>query len=739
MKKFTLYSKMAMAVVMITATLLTSLFSTAQVVRAYGSVYSNTLKGGHTMFGNSITAIYSSGSGSTGTINSAAMNDFSTSGTGSYSNGRTSAYGNDNSNIQLVDVDGDAATTSSSAADLILPAGTNNIKFARLYWGGRISSGNGGAANINLRSVKIRKGTSGAYTSVVTAATLVDKVLVSGSGSDSAYQAYADITGFVSAGGAGTYTVGNITAATGSISNGGHFAGWAIVVVYENPALPYSSVRVYDGFIQVYNGGNPVNQSVVLTGFNVPSNPLVAADAYMSTLSWEGDANLAASVSTPGGDYLKINGIAVSNAVNPGVNMWNGTVSKNGSFITTKNPDFKNQMSIDLDEVEVGVGYGILGNATSVAIEFGTEADQYFPSLFAFTLKAKDPTVILDKIVQDAIAPFGILQTNELLTYTLSGSNQGPGIAYKTIITDTIPANVIYEPNTLLINHSPGFPDNSPQTDAKDADFAFKGTYGSRQYVTYFIGTGATSTLGGVLQVGETYAVSFKVRAPAEVNQLTTVSNTGRITAESITSDLFTDDGTAIIGPASGPTTVKLLSFAVKKEGNYAMLKWSTASEIRNDHFIIERGTDGSNFTGMGNVPGKGTVNYANYYQFSDPLNNTNSHIVYYRLRIVDIDGKNSFSNIIVLRMDGSLINNYTVYPNPFTNDIKLQIRSIYEEPVTIRFVNTAGLPALQRVLILQPGDNIITLKDLEVLLPGIYFMEIITRGGTTAQQVIKR
>lgn len=37
-------------------------------------------------------------------------------------------------------------------------------------------------------------------------------------------------------------------------------------------------------------------------------------------------------------------------------------------------------MGIDIDEVNVGTGYGILPNATSVTVEFGTEADQYFPS-----------------------------------------------------------------------------------------------------------------------------------------------------------------------------------------------------------------------------------------------------------------------------------------------------------------------------------------------------------------------
>lgn len=49
-------------------------------------------------------------------------------------------YGNDFSNMQFIDIDENTNTYNSSAAQLILPAGNNTIKFARLYWGGRISN-----------------------------------------------------------------------------------------------------------------------------------------------------------------------------------------------------------------------------------------------------------------------------------------------------------------------------------------------------------------------------------------------------------------------------------------------------------------------------------------------------------------------------------------------------------------------------------------------------------------------
>lgn len=883
--------------------------SNAQVVRPYGApLYSDNLHGGHTIFGNTITAIYSSGSGSTGTVNTTAMNDFSTSGTGNYTNSRTSAYSNNNSNIQFVDVDGGGSTTSllsygglwryyslnnysaappnvsglnwtedayndasnwtntannsnafgfgesnvnspsqtnrstyylrrdinianpsqystitltaqyddgaivyvngaevarmnmpsgnapygtnpsssrewgdgdyvvnipssnfvngnnqiavavynrstgnndlyynmkldgiianttfnSSSADLILPSGTNTIKFARLYWGGRIDGGTGGAGNINLRTVKLRKGTSGSYTDVTAPVSQIDKSLISGS--DSAYQSYVDVTGFVNVNGGGTYTVANVAAATGSAS-AGNYAAWSIVVVYENAAVPYNSVRVYDGYLQVFNGG-PL--SISLTGLSVPSTPLSSSDAYMTALSWEGDANLAVTTGNPQGDYIKVNGTIASAGVNLAANFWNGTISKNGNFITTKNPDFKNQMSIDIDEIEVGTGYGIVPGATQVEIEFGSEADQYFPSLFAFTIRARDPDIILNKSVTDNLPPFGTVQVNETLTYTLSGANIGLANAYNCVVTDTLPSNVIYIPGSLQVVNSPGV-SSGFKTDLQDGDEAFKATNAGKDYIKFFIGTGATSTTGGVLGAGETYTLRFKVITPSLPGQLSTVNNTARITGQNIFGDPFADDGTAIIA-LGAITPVKMTSFTVRKENSDAVLRWTTSSEVKNDHFDIERSTDGLNFVKVGVVTGSGTTSLTKSYSYPDALFSISSRIIYYRLRIVDIDGESTFSQIVALRLDGSItMSNLSVFPNPFTNHIKLQMVSVKEETGNIRIISSIGQEVINRKVVLLAGGNVVVVKDLEGIAPGLYMIEIRIGEDVIVQKIMKQ
>ena len=719
----------------------------AQVIRPYTNIYSDNIRGGHVIIGNTITAIFTSGSGSTGVINTAQMNDFSISGTGDYTYGRTSAYGNDNSNIQFVDIDGVGSTANSSSANLILPAGSNVIKFARLYWGGRIKSNTGGLNNVNLRTAKVKFNSEG-YQTITAALGAIDKSIVGGGGTDSVYQAYFDVTSYVNARGNGTYYMADIAAATGSISGGGYFAGWSLVVVYENLSLAYSSIRIYDGFLQVYDDGSVTSQTITLSGLNPPATFALASDAYMSTVAWEGDANLAASLANPNGDFINVNGKAVSNTANPVTNMWNGTISKNGVHLSgNKNPDFKNQMGIDIDEVEVGVGFGISPATTNVNVVFGTEVDQYFPSIFAFTMKTKPPLVQLDKIVKDTATgnapwqlPNNLLNPNEILTYTITGKNLGSGSAFNCVITDTLPGGLTFRTGSLKVNAptpgvSVGF-----QTDANGDDAAFKGTFGGKDYIKFFIGTGSTSVSGGTLAANDSFSVQFQCIVPSNATIINFVSNTARITGteqDGITP--FVDDGTAIIGPIGIGLPVKMTAFTVQKINTDAVLRWTTAGETRNDYFEIQRSMDGINFNSVGTVSGSGTTADIKNYQYIDPLINS-VKVIYYRMKVIDIDKKGSYSKIVALRLDGLLaLKNFTIYPNPFTTDLKLQISSAKETAITIRINNAAGQLESNYSINVQAGENIVVLSNLEMLKPGLYFMEIISEDGKFTNKIIKR
>lgn len=193
------------------------------------------------------------------------------------------------------------------------------------------------------------------------------------------------------------------------------------------------------------------------------------------------------------------------------------------------------------------------------------------------------------------------------------------------------------------------------------------------------------------------------------------------------------------IFPSQSTLPVTLGAFSVTKQGDFAVLNWKTTTEINTDHFEIERSYDGVSFTKVAAKAAAGNSNSDINYQHSDPIN-YNYQIVYYRLKTVDIDAKSSYSKIVALRLSNGPIRDLTVFPNPFTTDLKLQINSLTETTGTVRISNAIGQVVYNRNIILQKGENIVVLTSgLETLKPGMHLMEVITTQGKVTQKIIKR
>jgi len=118
---------------------------------------------------------------------------------------------------------------------------------------------------------------------------------------------------------------------------------------------------------------------------------------------------------------------------------------------------------------------------------------------------------------------------------------------------------------------------------------------------------------------------------------------------------------------ACGLLPVELMSFSAAIQNHAVKLLWSTASEKDNRGYYLERSADGQNWASIGFVAGKGTVEHRMDYFFMDekPLPGAN----YYRLMQTDIDGKYSYSNIVVVDMRPGA-EPFDVFPNPAANGV---------------------------------------------------------------------
>jgi fimbrial isopeptide formation D2 family protein len=709
------------------------LFISAPTVKAqlrnFELIYSDNVKGDVTVFGNTLMNRVLPG---TQTANLTAMDDPEHASTGN------SIYHNGNADMQQVDVDGSVgdggSTRNSSSADLILPPGTNTIKLARLYWGGRASIDN---FNLNLPSnqtIRIRKGTSGPYFEFA-AQEFNKSTGFSGTPAEfSIFQGYVDITEYVVANGSGTYTVGNAPLSTGDGGDFGNFGGWCIYVVYENPNLPYNSVRLYDGYQEVYRGGAPLNTTINLSGLDVPSGTLALNDAKLIFSTWEGDAFFKK-------DYLKVNNTTFSDALNPDSNAFNGTISRNGIAVTTKNPNYSNQMGIDIDEFPIGLGYGILPGATSAQVEFGTIQDQYFAGVLAFVIKMVQPSFTLQKTVRDANGN-GDGESNEVLTYKIKASNLvGAGNGLEVVATDTLPDGISFVPGSLRLLHNPGSV-TATYTDASGDDQAEYIENGPIRTVRFRMGTGATTTVGGTIPGGDSCVVEFQatINPPVPGVPLAPITNIARLKSKSEANVNYLDEGTAVITPVLEnllPVVITSLEARLSAPGT-ASVNWATSMEIDSRWFDLERSEDGFAFRTVYTTDAAGNSDRMRYYSASDNLMAVSATVVYYRIRQTGIDGKVSYSKTVSLRLKKG-ISAITVSPNPFRNFVNINIDNEREEMCTVNLLGVNGKTIASRRYQLLRGTTFIRLGELGNLPAGQYYIRVVTASGSQLKTVTRQ
>jgi hypothetical protein len=119
---------------------------------------------------------------------------------------------------------------------------------------------------------------------------------------------------------------------------------------------------------------------------------------------------------------------------------------------------------------------------------------------------------------------------------------------------------------------------------------------------------------------------------------------------------------------------LSLIKFNAAYKENAVHLFWQTAQEHNTDHFNIERSIDGNNFNKTGQVSASGDKNSVQNYSFTDvnlPKQFSLGQWLYYRLKIVDKDGKFTYSNIETVKAEEAL-SSIKINPNPVRNILQI-------------------------------------------------------------------
>jgi hypothetical protein len=172
-----------------------------------------------------------------------------------------------------------------------------------------------------------------------------------------------------------------------------------------------------------------------------------------------------------------------------------------------------------------------------------------------------------------------------------------------------------------------------------------------------------------------------------------------------------------------------LISFSAKAEAMAIAISWETASEVSNDHFTIEKSTDGYTFTPITDVTGAGNSAFTHSYSYTDkdPFNGTS----YYRLKVVDDHGSCMYSNTIAAQWTAPA-QSPVVYPNPCLRSQQLTITNTLDGPARIEIRGAMGRPIFSMAL--EKEQSIVIDKTLD---PGCYMVIITTGSRSQAQRLI--
>lgn len=111
---------------------------------------------------------------------------------------------------------------------------------------------------------------------------------------------------------------------------------------------------------------------------------------------------------------------------------------------------------------------------------------------------------------------------------------------------------------------------------------------------------------------------------------------------------------------------LKLISFSVVKLNNANHLEWTTTNQVNTKEFKIEWCLDAISWKILNTV--NATSNITNTYSYNQ--RNEPSGKIFYRLKMLDLDGQFTYSNIIWL--NGNNYSGIVVYPNPVKNVLRI-------------------------------------------------------------------
>ncbi len=169
---------------------------------------------------------------------------------------------------------------------------------------------------------------------------------------------------------------------------------------------------------------------------------------------------------------------------------------------------------------------------------------------------------------------------------------------------------------------------------------------------------------------------------------------------------------------------IKLLYFGGNYFNNAVTLNWKYETETNFSHFVVEKSLDGIVFSSLKNI----YLTNSQFYNYAD-IDLKQSSIYYYRLKLVDNDGKFSYSNII--KIQTGTVNSFSVLGNPVKDNLSI---TGLKRGATLALYDNTGKMLLQKNIQDQSFS-----MDISFLSNAVYYLKYLNNGLIESKKIIKQ
>ena len=175
-----------------------------------------------------------------------------------------------------------------------------------------------------------------------------------------------------------------------------------------------------------------------------------------------------------------------------------------------------------------------------------------------------------------------------------------------------------------------------------------------------------------------------------------------------------------------------LISFTGQLQNdNTVFLNWRTENEVNTSHFAVERSPDGIRFNGIGNVIANGRNNAGGTFNYALTDNDAIHQLsqkLYYRLKLVDIDGTYKYSNVVSVSMP-LITGKLNISPNPVISELKVTLTSIADGKVQWKLVDNVGRIIMKGAEQVKKGNGNNFTINMNRLPAGTYSLNVMGAG----------